>query len=94
MNARRDLLELALSPALLEALDEHIRDVVDEAIREERARQPRRDWLTLEQGAIEYGCSVDALRMRVKRGTVESRRHGRALYVRAHDASREKGGLP
>ena len=83
MSDRPELLDLLLSPELVAALDEHIREVVAEAIREERARQPRREWLPLAEAAREYGCSEDALRMRVNRGSVEARRQGRRLLVRA-----------
>jgi len=47
-------------------------------------------WLTLDQAAERLGCSPDAVRMRVKRGRLESRREGRRVYV-----SRESvDGLP
>jgi hypothetical protein len=93
VSARSELLELALSPELLAALDEHIRDVVDEAIREERRRQPKREWLTFAEGAVEYGCTYDALRARADRGTVESMRKGRVRYVRAPGTSSDGGSL-
>jgi hypothetical protein len=89
VSERRDLLELVLSAEVLAVLDEHIRDVVAEAVRQERARQPRREWLTLAEAAVEYGCTEAAMRMRAKRGTVETRRQGRRLYVRANGAPRE-----
>jgi hypothetical protein len=78
----RDLLELALSPELLAALDEHISEVAAEAVRDELARQAERRWLPVEEAASRYGCSAAALRMRISRGTVEHRQ-GRRLYVRA-----------
>jgi hypothetical protein len=93
VSARSELLELALSPELLAALDEHIRDVVDEAIAEERRRQPKREWLTLAEGAVEYGCTKDALRMRAERGAIESMRQGRRLYVRALGTNDDAGSL-
>jgi ABC-type sulfate transport system substrate-binding protein len=84
VSVDRALLELLLSPQALEVLDEHVRRVVAEAVRDELARQaPARRWLTLDEAAREYGCSTDAMRMRVKRGSIESRRQGRRLYVLA-----------
>ncbi len=47
----------------------------------ERDNTPR--WLTLEQAAARLGCSPDAVRMRVRRGRLESKRQGRRLYVSA-----------
>jgi hypothetical protein len=77
-------LELLLSPEALELLDEHVRRVVAEAVREELARQvPARRWLTLTEAAREYDCTIDAMRMRVKRGSIEARRQGRRVYVLA-----------
>jgi hypothetical protein len=78
----RDVLELALSPELLAALDEHIREIVAEALREERARGERGKWLPLADAAERMGCSTDAVRMRVKRKTIEARRQGRRIFVR------------
>jgi hypothetical protein len=78
-----DLLELLLSAKLVAALEQHVREVAAQAVREELARQPQRQWLPVEQAAKRYGCTPEALRMRVKRGTVEARRQGRRLYVRA-----------
>jgi hypothetical protein len=93
VSARRELLERLLSPDVLDALDEYVREIVDEAIREERARQPRREWLPLAEAAIEYGCKVNALRMRADRGKVESKKIGRLVYVRAPGADDDGGGI-
>jgi hypothetical protein len=93
VTRRPDLLEHLLSAEVLAALDEHVREIVDERLREERARQPRRHWLTLEEGAIEYGCTRNALRMRADRGTVESRKVGRLIYVRPPGADDDGGGI-
>jgi hypothetical protein len=98
VSASRDVLELALSPELLAALDEHIREIVAEALREERARAARapsrREWLTLAEAANEFGCTPNAMRMRVTRGTIESKRQGRRVYVRVGGASRNGGVVP
>jgi hypothetical protein len=93
MSARRQLLDL-LSPELVAALEEHVREVVAQAIREERTREPKREWLTLAEAAEQYHCTQDAMRMRAKRGSVDSRKQGRRLYIRADRASRNGGGLP
>jgi hypothetical protein len=84
-----ELFELLLSSELLALLDEHVRQVAHEAAREELARQPQRQWLPLAEAAAQLGCTPDALRMRVKRGSVEARRQGRRLYVCAEMGSDE-----
>jgi len=81
MTAPADLFSLLLSDELVAALDEHIREVVAEAIEQERARQPKR-WLPVTKAAKEMGCTPEALRMRCKRGSVEYYKQGRLLYVR------------
>jgi excisionase family DNA binding protein len=40
-------------------------------------------WLTLGEAAERLGCTPDAVRMRINRGRLEHRRHGRRLYVSA-----------
>lgn len=87
-----EVLAALLSADLLALIDEHVREVAAEAAREEVARlvQPRR-WLTLAEAAEEYGCTEAAMAMRVKRGTVESKRQGRRVYVRADEPSHSNG---
>jgi hypothetical protein len=80
---RSDLLGLLLSAEIVAALDEHVRDVVRETVRDEIDRQDGRQWIPVPEAAKVYGCSPAALRMRVKRGTVEARRQGSRLFVRA-----------
>jgi hypothetical protein len=91
------LLEALLSSGgLLRLLDEHVRqvatetarDVAAEVTRDElaRATQPR-EWLTISEAAAEFGCTTDAMRMRVKRRSVESCRMGHRIYVRAPGAN-------
>ena len=68
------------SPDLIAALEQ----LVDRRVASAMAAVPARDgapWLTLEQAAVRLDCSTDAVRMRVKRGRLESRRQGRRLYV-------------
>jgi excisionase family DNA binding protein len=45
--------------------------------------RPRRPWLTVAEAAEVLGCSPDAVRMRARRGRLETRRQGRRLYVAA-----------
>jgi len=54
---------------------------VDQALAQ-RERQSRA-WLTLREAAERLGCTPDAVRMRIKRGRLEHRHHGRRLYVSA-----------
>jgi hypothetical protein len=77
-------LELLFSAQMLELLDEHVREVAADAVRQELARQkaPKR-WLTLGEAASRLGCSYDAMRMRAERGTVPARRQGGRVYVLA-----------
>ena len=87
-----ELLQRLLSPELLAALDAHVREVVAEAVRDELAqRASPRDWMTLAEAAQQYGCSYDAMRMRARRGSLESRRQGRTVYVAARALERGKG---
>ena len=53
-----------------------LRELVREIVREDGS-----PWLTLDQEADRLACSVDAVRMRVKRGRLEARHHGRRVYV-------------
>lgn len=94
MHERAGLLDLLLSPDLVAALDDHIRDIVAEVVLDERARAERREWLPISDAAARLGCTTDAVRMRVKRKTIESRRQGRRIYVRLDAASRDNGSVP
>lgn len=49
-------------------------------------------WLTLEAAAERLDCTPDAIRMRVKRGRLEARRHGRRVYVSAASVDTLGGG--
>jgi hypothetical protein len=82
MNDRTDLLELLLSSELVVALTEHVREIAAEVVRDELARQSQWRWLPVAEAAKQFGCTPAALRMRVKRRTVEARRQGRRLYIR------------
>ncbi len=78
---------MALSGVLAEALQLLIRELVDQALREHlaalEADRPARPWLTLAEAADRLGCSPDAVRMRARRGRLDTRHQGRRLYVSA-----------
>lgn len=65
-----------------------------EALVQERVEQtlidraPGRPWLTLREAAERLGCTPDAVRMRINRGRLDHRRHGRRLYVSAASVDR------
>ena len=85
MSERYDALVAALSPELRAALEERIREIAVDVVRDEIARQSHQRWVPLAEAAKRYGCTPAALRMRIKRGSVESRRQGRLLFVRVDD---------
>jgi hypothetical protein len=72
-----------LAPELVDAFEELVAErVAAELARVEASRHGSR-WLTLEKAGELLGCSPDAVRMRANRGRLETRRHGRRLYVSA-----------
>lgn len=74
----------------LEAIAE-IERLIDEHVEAGLAaidRAPRRRWLSVKEAAVELACSPDAVRMRVKRGRLDSQRQGRRLYVSAESVNR------
>ena len=77
----RERLASALAPELVSALEE----LIGERVASELARieSSRSEWLTFEQAADRLGCSPDAVRMRASRGRLETRNHGRRVYVSA-----------
>jgi DNA-directed RNA polymerase specialized sigma24 family protein len=77
----RNRLAAVLAPDLVAALEE----LVAERVAEELARREDAGpaWLTLEQAAERLGCSPDAVRMRAARGRLDTRHHGRRVYVSA-----------
>ena len=91
MTARERLLG-SLAPELVAALEQ----LVDERVAATLAAAATTDdgarWLTLEQAAGRLGCSTDAVRMRAKRGRLDSRRHGRRLYVSRESLDALDGG--
>jgi excisionase family DNA binding protein len=79
----RQRLERILASEPLAALDEYVRELVDEYVANV-ARSDKREWYPLDEAAQLLGCSYDAVRMRVRRGRLESRRQGRTVLVRLH----------
>lgn len=80
----RDRLAAVLAPELVEAFEALVVErVADELARLEALRNNGPRWLTLAQAAERLGCSSAAVRMRASRGRLETRRHGRRLYVSA-----------
>jgi hypothetical protein len=78
----RDRLAAVLAPELVDAFEELVAErVAAELTRLEEERDNGPPWLTLEQAADRLGCSPDAVRMRASRGRLQTRRHGRRLYV-------------
>jgi excisionase family DNA binding protein len=82
-STARAKLEALLSPDLLVALDEYVRDLVDERLADQTVASMGRDWYTLEEAARLLGCSYGAARMRARRGRLEVRRQGRTVLVSA-----------
>ena len=79
----RQQLELMFSTAIVEAFEQLVETVVDDRADDLSGRRP--DWITMAEAARRLECSVDAVRMRVKRGRLRVRRQGRRVYVSAQD---------
>ncbi len=69
--------QLATHPRLEALLEARVEQSLAER------EQHRRTWLTLAEAAERLGCTPDAVRMRINRGRLDNRRHGRRLYVSA-----------
>jgi excisionase family DNA binding protein len=75
---------LALQPEGVETIARRAAALVLEELRESSATcGTNRKWLTLDEAGERLGISRDAVRMRVKRGRLESKTHGRRVYVSA-----------
>ncbi len=77
----RDRLAAVLAPELVDALEELVSNRVASELARIETSGP--EWLTLDAAAERPGCSRDAVRMRAKRGRLETRNHGRRVYVSA-----------
>ena len=83
-----DLLdELAMELATHPRFEALIQERVEQALMG-RPRPQERRWLTLGEAAERLGCTTDAVRMRIHRGRLDHRRHGRRLYVSAASVDR------
>jgi hypothetical protein len=76
-----DQLTQLLAPHLITAIERLIDDRVQAALAEHTTTTNTPEWLTLEQAAQLLDCTPDAVRMRAKRGRLQTRHHGRRLYV-------------
>jgi len=74
--------------ALVELVRAVVRDVVPAIVREEIQATMERQWLTVPEAATRLGCSADAIRMRAKRGRLQTRKQGRRVYVSAESVER------
>jgi excisionase family DNA binding protein len=74
--------QLAAHPRLKELVSAHVEEALAGHF------QPGRVWLTLAEAAERLGCTPDAVRMRINRGRLDHRRHGRRLYVSADSVDR------
>jgi excisionase family DNA binding protein len=78
----RARLEAVLAPNVVQLIEAFVVQAVDtELARHAPAGRNDRKWLTLKEAGEQLGVSADAVRMRIKRGRLESRRHGRRIYV-------------
>lgn len=78
----RDRLAAVLSPDVLDALRRLSPSALPPSLRARPDPSAAR-WLTLDQAAERLGCSRNAVRMRCRRGRLETRRQGRRLYISA-----------
>lgn len=82
MTPARDRLERVLAPEVVEAVVALVEELVDERLEALEASNGR-EWIPLREAAERERCSYDAMRMRVQRERVETRRVGRTVYVLA-----------
>ena len=80
MSAQSEF-EQFFAPELVAILERFIDERIALANQLPAVAEPR--WLTINQAAQRLGCSPDAVRMRARRGRLETRRHGRRLYISA-----------
>jgi excisionase family DNA binding protein len=71
-------LAFTLSDELVERIAERAAAIVLERSTIAESGSP---WLTLDQAAQRLGCSVDAVRMRARRGRLVTKHQGRRVYV-------------
>lgn len=84
ITSPRDRLAAVLAPDVLDALEELVAErVAAELARLGAAHDSGPRWLTVEQAAERLACTPAAVRMRANRGRLDTRRHGRRVYVSA-----------
>lgn len=89
MSARDRLLATLSPEQFVAAVEQLVTERVQAELDARDAARPNgRAWLTLEEAGEKLGCSADAVRMRVRRGRLDSRRQGRRLYVSAASLER------
>jgi excisionase family DNA binding protein len=81
VSTARAQLERHFAPEVLAALDAYVQELVEERLAEAEPHDDGRRWYRLEEAADLLGCSYDAIRMRVARGRLTTRRQGRTVYV-------------
>ena len=79
------MLEHLLSDELLRELERFVDRRVDERVAELERERRRDDWLPLAEAAVELGCSVPALRERIRRRALPASTMSRRLYVKRSD---------
>jgi helix-turn-helix protein len=88
-RARAELARF-LSGEACAALDEYLAAVMAAA----STAEPTRRWLTIDEGASEFGCSPATFRKRIDRGLLTKHRQGGRIYLdrRELDARLEESG--
>jgi excisionase family DNA binding protein len=74
-------LDAFLGPELGAAIEQFVDERVALVVAELQAPAPASPWLTVPQVAALLGCSPEAVRMRIRRGRLVTRRQGRRVYV-------------
>jgi excisionase family DNA binding protein len=88
IDGARAQLEMLLSPACVDAIEQLVEERVRQELAARDSRVAERTWLTLEEAGEQLGVSADAVRMRVKRGRLEGKTQGRRVYVSAASVER------
>jgi Helix-turn-helix domain len=86
-----------LSEEVLGLVDAYVHDLVRRVVREELAASEcleRRSWYSVDAAASRLGISPAAVRMRARRGRLETRRQGRRLYISAASVDELEPAVP
>jgi excisionase family DNA binding protein len=76
----------SLTPAALEELRSFVRDEIDAAL---RASRDGRRWMTVAECARYLGISETAVRRRIARGRIPTKRQGRSVLIDRQALDRE-----